>query len=461
MLHMQSAHGEVLRVAGRQHRRRSLRRSGDQTVGLRESDTPGRVLPSPFTGTPPLRETQGKNEKTSHELGCGAVLGSPQSARDLLDVHRSGAWLVAPGTERQHPLSCRFPAEKVDEHGGVEEEEQGSTDAAPVAATLTPHPRGGIVVPLVSAGSDRPGGGHDHVPAPRLVEGCGNGPADVLAAVPRPGPLVDLLHERVIELHVQSHVLIMAHWAGERCRSATIDDVEVPATSPGADACSPPSDSHTPVSAVIERLVRDGTAVARQDGSTHNLFPVAITPSEGARLREWVVSEAAQRTIEIGLGYGISTLFICDALFRSAKRGRHLAIDPHQESRFANCGLQFLDEAGVGELVELVRDESQVALPRLLEAGRTFDFAFVDGNHRFDGVFVDLIYLGRILRPGAVVFVDDYQLPAVARAASFCASNLGWTLLETSDDDDDLHQWAVLRTSVTADRRTYDHFIDF
>jgi hypothetical protein len=34
--------------------------------------------------------------------------------------------------------------------------------------------------------------------------------------------------------------------------------------------------------------------------------------AEGEALREWVVRERATRTIEIGLGYGISALFICE-----------------------------------------------------------------------------------------------------------------------------------------------------
>jgi hypothetical protein len=33
------------------------------------------------------------------------------------------------------------------------------------------------------------------------------------------------------------------------------------------------------------------------------------------------------------------------------------------------------------------------------------------------------------------VFVDDYQLPAVARAVSFCVTNLDWTLEEVSAAD--------------------------
>jgi predicted O-methyltransferase YrrM len=111
-------------------------------------------------------------------------------------------------------------------------------------------------------------------------------------------------------------------------------------------------------------------------------------------------------------------------------------------------------------MVEFHNGESQLVLPRLLEDGRRFDLAFVDGNHRFDGVFVDLVYLGRLIRPGGVVFVDDYQLPAVARAASFFVANVGWTVAQVSPADE-LHQWAVLRTSTVADTRRFDDFVDF
>jgi predicted O-methyltransferase YrrM len=217
----------------------------------------------------------------------------------------------------------------------------------------------------------------------------------------------------------------------------------------------------TTVRRVIDRLVRDGSAVARSDGTMHSLFPVAASPAEGEALRDWVVRERAARTIEVGLGYGISALFICEGLLTNGAAGaRHVAMDPHQATRFANCGLQFLDEAGVADMVEFYAPESQFVLPRLLEDGRRFDLAFVDGNHRFDGVFVDLVYLGRLVQPGGIVFVDDYQLPAVARAASFFVANVGWTIEQVSAADE-LHQWAVLRTSTVADNRRFDDFVDF
>jgi predicted O-methyltransferase YrrM len=212
---------------------------------------------------------------------------------------------------------------------------------------------------------------------------------------------------------------------------------------------------------VLDRLVRDGTAVARSDGTAHCLFPVAVGAGEGAAIRSWVIREEAARTIEIGLGYGISALFTCEGLLANGDpAARHVAIDPNQHTRFAGCGLQFLDEAGVAGLVEHHAEESQLALPRFVSEGRGFDLAFVDGNHRFDAVFLDLAYLGRLVRPGGIVFLDDYHLPGIARAASFFLANLGWALEEVSTAQD-RHHWAVLRTNATPDTRPFDYFADF
>jgi predicted O-methyltransferase YrrM len=212
---------------------------------------------------------------------------------------------------------------------------------------------------------------------------------------------------------------------------------------------------------VIDRLLHDRVAVARSDGSTHSLFPVAINAAEGEALRDWVIREHATLTIEIGLGYGIAALFTCEGLLANGDpAARHIVLDPNQATRFGNCGLQFLDDAGVAGLVEHHAEESAIALPRFLAEGRSFNLAFVDGNHRFDGVFVDLIYLGRLVRAGGIIFVDDYQLRSVARAVSFCTTNLGWNIEQVSTDDE-LHHWAVLRTAHVPLQRRFDHYVDF
>lgn len=215
------------------------------------------------------------------------------------------------------------------------------------------------------------------------------------------------------------------------------------------------------VTSTIDRLVRDGSMIADADSSTHEIRAVSISPEEGEALGRWVLCENATSTIEIGLGYGLSALYICDALIRSGHpKPRHVVLDPFQERRFASCGRQVLREAGVAALVEYHDEMSQIALPAFLGEGRQFDLAFVDGNHRFDAVFVDLFYLGRLLPRGSIVLLDDYDLPGIRRAVSFYLTNLAWRVEEVSPPHDSPH-WVVLRTSAKEDTRDFRYFVDF
>jgi predicted O-methyltransferase YrrM len=221
------------------------------------------------------------------------------------------------------------------------------------------------------------------------------------------------------------------------------------------------SESSHRLRAVIERLERDGHVTAQLDGTTHQVFPIGISTAEGEALRDWVIRERAMCTIETGLAYGVSALFICEGLLASGVAdARHVVMDPEQLDGFGRCGLQLLEEAGVAKIVDFLPERSEIVLPRLLADGRCFDFAFVDGNHVFDGVFLDLRYLGQLVRAGGVIFLDDYQLRSVSRAVSFFTNNLGWTIEEVSPDDD-LHQWVVLRTALVPLQRKYDHYVDF
>jgi predicted O-methyltransferase YrrM len=207
---------------------------------------------------------------------------------------------------------------------------------------------------------------------------------------------------------------------------------------------------------VRERLLTDG-----------DLTPIAVGPAEGAALRDWVRREQARQTLEIGLGYAISTLFICEALLANDGNVRHVAVDAYQfeslpghRTLYGGAGVANLEEAGVRDLVELIVERSETALPRLLSEDRSFDLAFVDGNHRFEGVFLDLAYCGKLLRPSAVVFADDLQLPAVRKAVQFCVSNLGWTIEDEGREDE--HEWIVLRTgSYDSFHRPFDSFVEF
>jgi predicted O-methyltransferase YrrM len=215
------------------------------------------------------------------------------------------------------------------------------------------------------------------------------------------------------------------------------------------------------VRAVIESLDREGSTPINDGDAKADFRTVTITTGEGEALRKWVLSENATHTIEIGLAFGFSALYICEGLLLNGNPDpRHITLDPWQSSGYANCGLEILEKAGVRPLVEFHNEKSQLALPQFLKEGRQFDLAFVDGNHRFDAVFLDLYYLGHLVRKGGIIILDDYDLPGIERAAAFFINNLGWKIEETSPLDDK-HHWVVLRTTEDEDTRDFRYFVEF
>jgi Methyltransferase domain len=64
---------------------------------------------------------------------------------------------------------------------------------------------------------------------------------------------------------------------------------------------------------------------------------------------------------------------------------------------------------GVDGMVDVRHHTSVQAAAELADAGRSFDLVFVDGDHTAAGVEHDVTAALRLLRPGGVLAVHDYE----------------------------------------------------
>jgi predicted O-methyltransferase YrrM len=164
------------------------------------------------------------------------------------------------------------------------------------------------------------------------------------------------------------------------------------------------------------------------DGTEFKILPMSLPPERGAFLSEICRAQRPGSTIEIGMAYGLSTLLIVQTLLENGVAAcAHTVMDPFQSSTFHDAGRRAIREAGVEAMVDFHPDYSEYLLPRLLQEGRRFDFAFIDGNHRFDHVFVDLFYINRLLRPSGVLVLDDCFSDSVHFACRFLQANYGYS----------------------------------
>ena len=168
-------------------------------------------------------------------------------------------------------------------------------------------------------------------------------------------------------------------------------------------------------------------------GKRFGLIPTALRPEIGQQLRELIIREQATRTCETGLALGISTLFILSAHDQLEGETYHAAIDPLQSRAFDAAGLGLLERAGVRERLDFWEDDSKIVLPQWVQQKRSLDLAFIDGDHRFEGAFLDLYYLYRIVRPGGILVVDDLWMPSVHAAVSYFTTNMGCEMSEIGE----------------------------
>jgi predicted O-methyltransferase YrrM len=191
------------------------------------------------------------------------------------------------------------------------------------------------------------------------------------------------------------------------------------------DASTVPGDLEllTAVRDMRSRLADVGPAHVRADGDFER---VSLPSTDCDVLRDLLIAEKARVVIEIGLAYGSSALAISEALVAQGHTdARHVIIDAFQH-HFQQAGWDAIASAGLTHLCTLLTDRSQLALPRLVTEDFIADAAFVDGSHNFHNVFVDLYFLGELVRPGGLLILDDCEWPSVATAVRYFEVNTGW-----------------------------------
>jgi predicted O-methyltransferase YrrM len=200
----------------------------------------------------------------------------------------------------------------------------------------------------------------------------------------------------------------------------------------------------------------DASGVRRQiDDSTR------ISIDEGMTLFSLCAADNVTSTLEVGLAYGFSTVYLLAALAKNGG-GRHTAIDPYQATDWSGIGLTTARRLAADstpltqDSFVLIEQRSDLALVDLERTGRTFGLTFIDGYHRFDDVLVDFTHSARMCPVGGVIVLHDMWLDSIAAVAGFLRHNRpDFTEIATGCDN----LFAVRR--IGPDVREWMHFVDF
>jgi predicted O-methyltransferase YrrM len=167
---------------------------------------------------------------------------------------------------------------------------------------------------------------------------------------------------------------------------------------------------------VLERIL---TTKLVNNGKRDLPLHSAVVPGEGPLLQQIVSELQPKVSVEVGMAYGVSTLYICEALCQLPHKATHIVMDPAQKSHWEGIGLRHVREAGFEDLVRFFEEGSELVLPQLLTEGTIIDMAFIDGLHTFDQVLLDFYYVNRMLRTGGIIVFDDVDMPSIQKAMRY------------------------------------------
>ena len=208
------------------------------------------------------------------------------------------------------------------------------------------------------------------------------------------------------------------------------------------------------LSAEAEAILKDLYTAPKVDGATG---PVEIDPitridkDAGAELNRLVRESKTKKSLEIGLAYGFSTIFIMDALDSG---GSHVAIDPFQSSLWQGVGATQARRLS-SKRFTFLEDYSIHVLSDYIRAGEMFDFIFIDGNHRFDDVLVDFYLCDQALKVGGLLILDDVWMASIRTVLSYVLANRAYEIVPQKSP------LMVALRKLKDDDRSWRHFRPF
>jgi predicted O-methyltransferase YrrM len=151
--------------------------------------------------------------------------------------------------------------------------------------------------------------------------------------------------------------------------------------------------------------------VPQEDSST------PIKDNEAEFIYDFIKSHGITRTLETGLAYAKSASYII-----ASTNEKHIAIDPFQDN-YQRLGLKNIEKLGFTPKLDFREDYSHNVLPKLLNEGKQFEFIFIDGDHKFDGEFVDFYYADLLLIDEGYILLHDTWMRSTRLLMRFIQTN--------------------------------------
>ena len=186
----------------------------------------------------------------------------------------------------------------------------------------------------------------------------------------------------------------------------------------------------------------------------------SINSREGKVLARIIKHNSIRNSLEIGMAYGISSMYILLAMYsyNDDKNINLTSIDPYQEKQWKNLGLFNIKTINMDKYHTLYEDVSEIILPTLFKKNHKYDLIFIDGWHTFDNTLIDVYYAVRLVNIGGFIVIDDIKHQGVNKVIRYIDVNYNKHLKRINSYD--INTMAIYK-KVFEDKRSWNFHKNF
>ena len=171
---------------------------------------------------------------------------------------------------------------------------------------------------------------------------------------------------------------------------------------------------------------------------------------QGLFLQNLVKKIKPTSSVEVGLAYGISSLFILESLKELGNADKsHVIFEPYPDEYWNNIGLLNIQRAGLEHLADFRKTFSSDGLIDLIKQNRSIQFAYIDSTKVFDILMADFFLINKILDIGGVIVFDDCAFPGIRKLVRYISKIPSYTIYDTFSKDEESSKRRTLKNLVS------------
>lgn len=186
----------------------------------------------------------------------------------------------------------------------------------------------------------------------------------------------------------------------------------------------------------------------------NNYINSYILPTDGNEIFNLIITNKLNKCIQIGMEYGITTIYILFGLSKLKLKSNLITIDEYQKSRWNNFGIKLVELNNLTKLHSFYEEPSYIVLPKLLEKD-TYNLVYINGWNTFDYILLCIAYASILLDVDGYIILNNKYSCTINKCIRYMDNNYSnMTKIETDNE-------LIIYKKNNNNLREIDFFSDF